>query len=107
MVAGLRFQYGETGCGDDTVLRAGAAADADSADQLPIHNDGEPALDGCSITEFQDDNSSAGHGIFECLGRPFKANGGGSLVLSDGDAGDLGSVHALETDDMRAIIDNA
>lgn len=103
----LAFQEGETGSCDNTVLGAGTAADADSANQLSVHNDREPALDRCGVAELQDDNSSAGHGIFEGLGRPFKANGGGGLILSDGDAGDLGSVHALETDDMRAIIDNA
>lgn len=103
----LAFQEGETGGGGDTILRAGATADADSADQLSVHHNGEPALDGCSIPEFQDDHSSAGHGIFERLGGPFEANGRGGLVLRDGDAGDLSSVHTLETDDVRAVIDNA
>lgn len=107
MGAGLGFQNSETGGGDNTILRAGAAADADSADQLPVHQNGEAALDWCGVAELQDNNSPAGHGIFERLGGPFETNGGGGLVLCDGDAGDLSSVHALETDDVRAIIDDA
>lgn len=103
----LAFQEGETGGCDDTILRAGATADSDSADQLSFHNNGEPALDGCGIAEFQDNNSPAGHGIFERLSGPLETDGRGGLVLRDGDAGDLSSVHALETDDVRAIIDNA
>src|SRR6266545_1925864 len=90
--------------GDVLVYLGRVAADADGADDLPVEQDRNTALERRRVGESQSGHAAVADLILEDLARPPVDRRGASLADPDVDAGDLGSVHPFEQDDVSAVV---
>jgi hypothetical protein len=88
------------------VLRAGGAAHADRADELAVHYNGQTAFHRHGPRQLHDDNPPSGHGFFERLSRPLEENRARRFLLRNGYARHLRAIHALEINQVAAIVHN-
>src|SRR4029077_18655898 len=101
------LQHCKTGRPNLAVLGAGTAAYADSAHQLAVEHDRQAALDGRGARQLHTDGSAAAHSVLQRFRRTFEPHRRGGLFLRYDQAADLRSVHALQVDEMSAIVDHA
>src|SRR5258706_15324540 len=92
------LQCVRAGLGALTVLRAGAARQADRADDFAVHHERQAAFNGHRVLEPQDAKTfpAGSERILKRLRRALEQRGRARLGDRDGDAAGLRPVHLLE-----------
>src|SRR3989442_1576749 len=90
--------------GDVLVLLRRVAAHADGPDRLPVHWDGDAAVEGGGAGEGEGRDAPRTRLVLELLARPPEDRGRPGLADADLDAGNLCVVEPVQQDEMASVV---
>src|SRR5262249_24601291 len=92
------------GLRDHAILLRRSAAAADGADDLPVRYKRQAALHGYGARKLEDGGAASRDSIFEDFGGALEGDRAMRLLLRHLDAADLCLVHALQVNQIAAVV---